>query len=111
MKSILAALVTFVLAMPCLAQTEGPKADTTDTNVIATVLGKKITAVDNGRLNGLIFGSLLEQYTKDNEIEPTRAEQDAYVNKIDQVKKQHDIKLAADRIRLLKELKGSSLSS
>ena len=111
MKPILAALVTFALAVPCIAQTERPKQEEADTKVIATVLGKKITAGEKDQLSGLIFGSLLEQYAKDNKLEPTQAELDSYVNKIDQAEKQHEIKLAADRIRLIKELKGSSLSA
>jgi len=111
MKRILAALVTVVLSMPCFAQTERPKVEATESNVIATVLGKKITEGERARLNGLIFGALLQQYAQDNKLEPTQAEMDAYARKAEQMEKQVGIKFQADRNKLTEELKSSNLSN
>jgi len=110
MKGILTAVVSVLLAVSCFAQTDHPKTAATDTNVIATVLGKKITAGEKGKLNGLIFGPLLQQYAQDNKIEPTQEDLDAFVSKTEEKEKQHQIKKHADRAKLIEELKGSSLS-
>lgn len=110
MKGMLASVVTVVLAVPCFAQTDRPKVEATDTNVIATVLGKKITAGEKNKLDGLIFGALLQQYAKENKIEPTQEELDAFVSKSEEKEKQHQVKFEADREKLQKELKSSSLS-
>ncbi len=110
MKHILAALVTVALAVPCFAQTDRPKTVATDTNVIATVLGQRITTAEKGQLNELIFGALLQQYAQDNKLEPTPAELDGFVKKTEEKEKQQQNKMQADRIKLTKELKASSLS-
>lgn len=111
MKPILAALVTFALAVPCIAQTERPKQEASDFSVIAMVLGKKITAGEKDQLNGLIFGSLLEQYAKDNKLEPTQAELDDFVRRTEDKEKQQQVNFQSDKIKLAKELKSSSLSA
>jgi len=92
------------------AQTNQPMAELSDTNVIATVLGTKITAKDKAKLSGLIFGALLDQYAKDNKIEPTEGELDAFLLKTEEKEKQNQIKFEQDREKLLEELKSSSLS-
>jgi hypothetical protein len=56
MKGMLAAVVTVVLVVSCFAETNRPKAGATDTNVIAVVLGKKITTGEKDKLVRLIFG-------------------------------------------------------
>ena len=81
MKKILAvALIAVLTDGTCFAQAVVPKT-TTDANVIAVVLGKKITAAEKDQLNTLIFGALLEQYATDNKIEPTKEELDVFVTK------------------------------
>lgn len=110
MKRMLAAVVTVLLSVSCLAQIEPPKAEETDANVIAVVLGKKITAAEKDKLDGLIFGTLLQEYAKDNKIKPTEEELDAFVLKTEEKERQHQIKMAADRKKLIEELKSSSLS-
>ena len=44
-----------VLAVSCFAENDSPQAGATDTNMIAFVLGKKITTGEKEKLNGLIF--------------------------------------------------------
>lgn len=81
MKGMLAAVVSVVLAGSCFAQTARPKTEASGTNVIATVLGKKITANEKEKLDGVILGALLRKYAEENKIEPTEAELDAFVAK------------------------------
>jgi hypothetical protein len=85
------------------AYAESPK--TKDKDVIAVVLGKKITAKDKNKLNGLIFGALLDKFAKDNKIEPSKEELDTFILKTDEKQKQHLIKLEKDKKKLLAELK------
>lgn len=110
MRGFLATVVMVVLTASCFAQVGGPKAQATDTNVIAIVLGQKITASEKDKLNGLIFSTLLQQFAKENKIEPTEEELDAFVLKTEEKEKQHQIKMHADRAKLIEELKSSSLS-
>lgn len=109
MRGILAAVVIVAVAGSCFAQTVVPKA-TTDTDVIAVVLGKKITTSEKDKLNGVIFGALLQQYAKENKIEPTEAELEAFVAKTEEKEKQTQAKFEADRAKLQEELKSPSLS-
>lgn len=111
MKPTAILLVIIMLGAGVLsAQTNQPGATNMDKDVIAVVLGKKITINDKDKLNGLIFSALLEQFAEDNKIEPTEQELDAFVLKIDERKRQHQIKFEQDRQKLLAELKSSLLS-
>jgi len=110
MKAVVAAVFMVVLAVPCWAQTDGPNTEATGTNVIAIILGKQITASEGSKLDGRIFGALLEQYAKENKIEPTEEELDAFVLKTEEKEKQHQIKMQTDRVKLIEELESSSLS-
>jgi hypothetical protein len=58
MVHFLAAIVLVLAFAPCFAQTQQPEEDTSDTHVIAVVLGKNITGKEKDNLNGLIFGAL-----------------------------------------------------
>lgn len=91
--------------MPTLSQ-----ANQADKDTIAIVLGKKINIKDKDKVNGLIFGALLEQYAKENKIEPTEAELDAFVQKTEEMKKQQQVKFEKDREKLVEELKSKSLT-
>lgn len=91
--------------MPTLSQTNPADKDT-----IAIVFGKKINIKDKDKVNGLIFGALLEQYAKENKIEPTEAELDAFVQKTEEMKKQQQVKFEKDREKLVEELKFKSLT-
>lgn len=106
---ILTALVAAV-ANPAMSQTSQSKAVTTDNDAIAVVLGKTISIKDKDRLNGLIFGTLLEQYAKENKIEPTDAELDAFVLKTEEMRRQQQVKFEKDREKLAMELKSTALA-
>ena len=108
MKPIAILLVISLVAGAAYAQTH--QARGSDTEVIAIVLGKKITVKDKDKLNGLIFGTLLEQFAKDNKIEPTEEEIDIFVLKTKEQERKHQIKFENDRKRLIAELKTADLS-
>jgi len=110
MNGILATVVTVVLAVSCFGQTDRPKAGAADTNVIAVVLGKKITSGEKDKLDELIFGALLQQYAEENKIEPTQEELEAFVSKAVEEEKEHQVTFEAEREKLQKELESPSLS-
>ncbi len=106
-------LVCSVTALPwgiALAQTDSSAAKTSMTNVVAAVLGKPISAGEIKDLNGLIFGPLLERFAKDNNIEPTDEELDAFVSRSEEKRKQEFVRLQQDRAKLEKELQSPSLN-
>jgi Skp family chaperone for outer membrane proteins len=107
---MLAAVVMVVLAVACFTEVDSPKAGASGTDVIAVVLGRKITTREKDDLNGLIFSALLQQYARQNKIEPTEAELDAFVAKTEEMEKQSEAKLEAERAKLQQQLKSSSLS-
>ena len=72
-------LLAGLFAGELCAQTSQASADGTEKDAIAVVLGKKLTVKDKDKLNGLIFGPLLEKFAKDNKIEPTEEELDAFI--------------------------------
>lgn len=104
--------VAFVAAVAdtAMSQTNQPKVVTTNNDAIAVVLGKTISIKDKDKLNGLIFGTLLEQYAKENKIEPTETELDTFVKKTEEMRKQQQIKFEKDRKKLAAELKSTSLT-
>ncbi len=110
MRSMLATFVIVVLAGQCLAQTDRPKVAAADSNVIAIVLEKPITGNEKDKLNGLILGALLERYARDNKIETTDEELDAFVRKTEEARKQQQATFEANREHLQNELKSPSLS-
>ena len=75
------------------------------TNVIAVVLGRPITASETNELRGIILGSLLEKFAKENRIEPTPEELDALVRKTDEIGKQQQLRRQEDLNKLVEELK------
>jgi len=87
MRAISTAVLTVALTVSSFAQTARPNAEGPKTNVIAIVLGKKITVAEKGKLNDLIFESLLLQYAKENKIEPTEAELDTFMAKMAEMEK------------------------
>ena len=74
------------------AYAQAPQVKDSEKNVIAIALGKKITVKDKDRLVGLIFGALLEKFAKDNKIEATEEELDAFVLKTEEMERQNQIK-------------------
>ncbi len=109
MKSLLLAGIIIGLASSGVAQTDSVKPEAADTNIIAVVLIKKITAKEKDELNGMIFSALLQQYAKENQIEPTDEELDAYVQRTEEKEKQLYVKFERDRDGLKKEINSTSL--
>ena len=108
MKPIAIMLMLSLVAGTAYAQTQ-PTGESND-KVIATVLGKKITTKDKDKLGGLIFGTLLERFAKDNKIMATTEEIDTFILKTEEKGRQNQIKFEQDRKRLMTELKSTSLS-
>lgn len=91
------------------AQTNLPAPGTSNQTVIAVVCGKEITGANQAKLNGLIFGALLEKFAKENNIAPTDAELDAFQIKTEEFGKRLQLKKEQEREKLLKELESTSL--
>lgn len=108
MKPIAILLVMSLVAGAAYAQT--PQAKDSNEDVIAVVLGKKITVKDKDRLSDLIQRALLEQFAKENKIEPTEEELDAYFLMTEEAERQHQIEFEEDRKKLVAELKATTLS-
>ncbi|MBI5195495.1 MAG: hypothetical protein HZA10_04140 [Nitrospirae bacterium] len=100
---IIAAFLGFVI--PSFSQT-----NSTDKDTIAVVLGKPIAVKDKDKLNGLIFGALLEKYAKGNKIEPTEAELDVFMQRTDELEKRNQAKFEKDRKKAAEELKSGALT-
>lgn len=110
MKQIAIFVVTLLVAgVLSFAEANQPSVSP-NTDIIAAVLRKKLTINDKDNLNGLILGALLEEFAKENKIEPTEKELNAFIIKMEEKKKQHRIKFEQDREKLLKELKSTALS-
>jgi hypothetical protein len=110
LKILCGVFASIVLTIPSLAQSNRPSPESTDTSVIAVVLGKNITAKEKENLNGLIFGALLDKFSKEQDIAPNDDELDTFVIKTEEIEKQENVRLERDRERLRKELKSSSMS-
>ena len=107
MKHIIIAVTALVFLLPSYGQGQEVKADP---EIIAVVLGKKITVAEKDRLNGLIFGAILEKFAKDNKIEATEEEIGAFVKKMVESKKEMRAESERERDKLKKQLKSTSLS-
>jgi len=110
MKIRCAMFASIISTVSCLAQPNRSSPEHGDTVVIAVVLGKSITAKEKENLNGLIFGALLDKYSREHDIAPTDNELDTFVRKTGEIEKQEHARLERDRERLRKELKSTSIS-
>ena len=108
MKFIAILLVLSFVAGTVYAQNPPPRKS--DKKVIATVLGKQITARDKDRLNGLIFGTLLEKFARDNKIDASEKEIDTFIQKTEDKGRQNRIKFESDKMKLQMELRTAKLS-
>ena len=105
-----AIFVLFVLyAAAAVGQT--PVGENPEKEVIAIVGGKKFSVEDKDRLSGLILGQLLEQFARDNRIEPSEEELEVFIRKSDEMQRRHRMQMEQDRKNLVAELKDSSLSA
>jgi len=81
-----------------------------DSKVIAIIGHTNITEKDKHRLNSLILLPLYKQFVEDNKIKPTKKEINAFVNRINVLKKQ-DMEMRQERRnKLISELKSTDLS-
>lgn len=108
--AVVAVIVAVLLSGSCFAQTAPTTADKAGTQVIAVVLGKQITAAEKDKLDGLIFSTLLQAYAKENQIEPTDAELDAFLAKTEEKEQLAQARFEADRDRLQLELQAATLA-
>ncbi len=92
------------------AQTSPQEIKNVNKDVIAEVLGKKITIEDKNDFDGLIIKALLEQFEKENNLKPTAEELDTFIMKQEERKQQQQLQYEKKRSRLLTELKVDTLS-
>ena len=111
MRSSFLTVTLLTLTLLCVGQTPRPQPEDTGAKVIAEVLGKPITARETNNLTRLILGSLLDQFAKENRIEPTPEELDALLRKTDETTRQQQLRLQAEQVKLTEELKSPSLSA
>lgn len=110
MRIILAAVGACFLSLSSFAQSEAIKTEDADAIIIAEVLGQKITVAEKDNLRGLILGTLLQEYAKENKIEPTEAELNTFIVQNQKQEKQNQVEFEADRKRLRGELRSTDLS-
>ena len=111
MKKLLATTILFATsAISAISQTTNPTNDAGDKDAVAVVLGKEIKTEEKGRLSGLIFGALLDQYAKENKIEPTEDEIKVFLDKQEEMSMNSLLESEREKSRLVKELKSQSLT-
>lgn len=112
MKKILLIIALFANgAINAISQTTPPVDPGEDKKPLATVLGKTIGTEQKDQLDGLIFGALLDQYAKDNGIEPTEAEIKLFLDYQESTSLNSLQKSESDKSQLEKELESRSLSA
>ena len=92
------------------AQTNLPAATASNQTVIAIVCGKEITSADKAKLNGLIFGTLLEKFAEENNIAPSEVELDLFTFKTEEKRQQQQLELEHDALKLRKELESAAFN-
>ena len=111
MKKLLATTILFATsAISAISQTTNPTNDAGDKDAVAVVLGEEIKTEEKGRLSGLIFGALLDQYAKENKIEPTEDEIKVFLDKQEEMSMNSLLKSEREKSRLVEELKSQSLT-
>ena len=109
MNRIFVLMIFGGVAACCHGQNTPPVSPAADT-VIATVLDKKITTKEATRLNGIIFGTLLEKYAAENKIAPSQSELDTFDAASDESEKRHLADLEARKASLAQDLQSSALT-
>jgi hypothetical protein len=92
------------------AQTSPQEIKNMNKDVIAEVLGKKITVENKNNFDSLIINALLEQFEMENNLKPTAEELDTFIMKQEEREKQQQLQFEKQRSRLLTELKVNTLS-
>ena len=109
MKIILLPILVLIGTALGHAHTTPPASPSADT-IIATVLDKTITMKDVARLNGIIFGTLLDKYVADNKIIASEGELNAFVVAMDEGDQRHLADLEARQAALTQELQSPVLA-
>lgn len=104
------AILLAICAISAVSQTTNPTNGGGDKETIAVVLGKEIKIGEKDRLNGLIFGALLDQYAKENKIEPAEEEIRVFLDKQEEMSKRSLVESEQERVRLVEELKSKTLT-
>ena len=81
-----------------------------ETNLIAVVLGEKITADRKAEVNGIIFGGLLQRYAAEKKIEPTPAELQTFGRSLENGRGPEE-EMKADREALKRRLADPSITT
>lgn len=111
MKNLLTiGLLLATCAISAVSQTTKPNDGGGDKETIAVVLGQEIKIEEKDRLNGRIFGALLDQYAKENKIEPTEEEIRVFLDKQEEKFKRSLVESEQERVRLVEELKSKTLT-
>ncbi len=95
--------------IPPSTKGENNNVGTSDKDVVAVVLGKPIGLKAKGQMKGMICRALLDKYAKDNNIEPTEPEIDAFVEKTEELKRQREMDMEREKQDLLIALKDNTL--
>lgn len=111
MKNFLTiAILLATCAISAFSQTTNPTNGGGDKGTIAVVFGKEIKIEEKDRLNSLIFSALLDQYGKENKIEPTEEEIRVFLDKQEEISKRSLVESEQARVRLVEELKSKTLT-
>ena len=111
MKALLISAV-LIAASPIsgYSQEKVSDADIANNDVVAILLGKRISAKEKSHLRELVFATLRDKYAKDNKIEATEDEIKAFLDKQEDTAKQFQVESEQEKQRLDAELKLPSLS-
>jgi hypothetical protein len=91
-------LTALLVVLAACASQEPKAAPSPKPGTIAVVLGKEIPKKDAEKLDGIIFGALREKFVKDNKIEATPAEVDAFVAKFNELSESAPIPLPTGEV-------------
>ncbi|MCG8543962.1 MAG: SurA N-terminal domain-containing protein [Alphaproteobacteria bacterium] len=108
MKALLALLMIGLAVTGAQAQ---PTTVGAGDDVIAVVLGKKITAKDKDRLDGKILWTLLDKFAEDHRIAVTEQEVDTVIRRIKDIEQQRLRQLEQHRKNLMAQLQAGTLSA
>lgn len=110
MQRVLGTKLQLTVALLCIISCSSacrtqPKAHRPVDPIVADVLGKRIRLSQEDQLNGIILGELLQEYAKEQKIEPSSSEIDAFVAYSDMVEQQLKEKVR-DKKEIIEEIIG-----
>lgn len=111
MKNIFITYFSIILfSVTCFAQPPNAESSTNDDKVIAVVYDTKIHMNEKDNLVGIVFGLLLQQYAKKHNIEPTKAEIEAFIDKLKEQQIQSRKQWRQERTDILRKLESHGFS-